>query len=176
MSMNQNDFKSAIKSAVVPWNSFPAAKIVMVLAVLMAAFWPLYGVWIPPLSDLPEHIITSKLLWEALRGTSSLDLDVPWFLGYRLFAILAATLIELSYRLGISLDYLPMILVFALIGFHVLVVSAIFLLTTKPRDKAALVRTLCLAGSRSNVFSLLVYWICGIHSRRNSGSRRDRIQ
>ena len=72
-----------------------------VIAVVLSAV-PLYFILYPPLVDLPEHILISKLLWETVRGVSELDLEITWFLGYRLFPVLMLVIFSILDLLGLS--------------------------------------------------------------------------
>src|SRR5262245_55678618 len=64
------------------------ALLVMILVAVLIALVPLYGILFPPLADLPQHILVNKLLWERLSGVSHLDLEISWFLGYRLLSFI----------------------------------------------------------------------------------------
>lgn len=97
----------------------------MILAVILIALIPLYGVLFPPLVDLPEHILISKLLWEKVSGVSHLDLEVSFFLAYRLFPAFMLIVISLCKLGGISFVYLPKIVATALLSFHAVVVVTI---------------------------------------------------
>ncbi len=92
---------------------------------------PLYFTLIPPLVDLAEHIMISKLLWEKLAGLSHLDIEISSFLGYRLLPYSIAGLIAIFKTLGISLIYLPKTVAFALIAFHSSVVMTILYFTAR---------------------------------------------
>lgn len=96
----------------------------MSLLVGLIALVPLYGVLFPPLVDLPEHILLSKLLWEKLSGVSHLDLEISWYLGYRLFTALTLILIHFFKLGGISLVYFPMTVAMMLMSLHAIVVVA----------------------------------------------------
>jgi len=97
----------------------------MILLVVLIALVPLYGILFPPLVDLPEHILISKLLWEKLSGVSHLDLEISWFLGYRLFPAFMLVVIPLCKLCGISFLYLPRIVTMALISLHAIIVATI---------------------------------------------------
>lgn len=97
----------------------------MILLVVLIALVPLYGILFPPLVDLPEHILISKLLWEKLSGVSHLDLEISWFLGYRLFPAFMLVVIPLCKLCGISFVYLPRIVTMALISLHAIIVATI---------------------------------------------------
>ncbi len=88
----------------------------MVLLVVLIALVPLYGILFPPLVDLPEHIVISKLLWEKLSGVSHLDLEISFFVGYRLFPTFMMIVIPFCSLLGISFVYLPRIVTMTLIS------------------------------------------------------------
>src|SRR5204862_1844664 len=107
------------------WIRANGALCAVTLFVLLFALIPLYGILFPPLTDLPEHILVSKLLWEKLSGASRLDLQISWFLGYRLFPALMMVVMPVCKLFGISFVYLPKIAVTILISIHALVVSAI---------------------------------------------------
>src|SRR5688572_28167530 len=68
-----------------PWLRTNKALLTLALLLGLIAWIPLYGILFPPLVDLPEHILISKLLWEKLTGVSHLDLEISWILCYRLF-------------------------------------------------------------------------------------------
>ena len=82
------------------------------------ALVPLYGVLFPPLVDLSEHMLMSKLLWEKLSGVSHLDLEIPFFLGYRLFPALTMVIFLFCKLWGISFVNLPMIVAIVLVSLH----------------------------------------------------------
>ena len=98
----------------------------MILLVALLALVPLYGILFPPLVDLPEHILISKLLWEKLTGISHLDLEVSTFLGYRLFPALMMIVIPFCKLWGISFVYLPKVVAMTLISLHAVVIVTIF--------------------------------------------------
>src|SRR5688572_4408223 len=64
------------------------ALFLIVLVVISITLVPLYGILFPPLVDLPEHLLVSKLLWETVFHVSRLDLEISWYLSYRLFSFL----------------------------------------------------------------------------------------
>src|SRR5204863_9995232 len=101
------------------------ALFIMLAVVVPLTLVPLYGVLVPPTVDLIEHIMISKLLWEKLAGVSHLDIEISWFLGYRLIPIIAVSLIALFKQLGVSLVYLPSTILWGLAAFHAAVVVAI---------------------------------------------------
>ena len=107
---------------------------VMILVVVLVALIPLYGILFPPLADLPQQILVNKLLWEKLSGVSHLDLEISWFLGYRLFSFLILVIIAFCKLWGISLVYLPKIVVTALISLHATVVATVIYLELKNRS------------------------------------------
>lgn len=92
---------------------------------------PLYGILFPPTVDLIEHVFISKLLWEKLAGVSHLDLEISWFLGYRLIPIIAVSLISLFKWIGVSLVYLPKTILWSLAAFHTAVVVAIVYMSVR---------------------------------------------
>ena len=98
--------------------------LVMTVVIILAALIPLYGVLFPLNVDLAEHILISKLLWEKLSGVTHLDIEVSYFLGYRLSPIILATIIATCSVLGISLIYVPILSVVTLITGHAVVVVA----------------------------------------------------
>ena len=91
------------------WIGVNRALFVMIALVGLTALIPLYGILFPPLVDLPEHILISKLLWEKVSGVSHLDLEVSFFVGYRLFPAFMLVVISLCKLGGISFVYLPKI-------------------------------------------------------------------
>ncbi|HEV2842243.1 MAG TPA: LamG domain-containing protein [Chthoniobacterales bacterium] len=107
------------------WIGTNRALFLMIPVVVLIALIPLYGVLFPPLVDLPEHLLISKLLWEKLSGISRLDLEVSWFLGYRLFPALMMVVIPFCKLWGISFVYLPNIVATALMSLHATVVVVI---------------------------------------------------
>jgi len=109
----------------VEWIRTNKALFAMILLVGLIALVPLYGVLFPPLVDLPEHILISKLLWEKLAGVSHLDLEISRLLGYRLFPAFMLIVLPLCKAGGISFVYVPIIVAMALISIHAVVVGAI---------------------------------------------------
>jgi hypothetical protein len=107
------------------WVRTNKALFLMILLVVLIALVPLYGILFPPLPDLPEHILISKLLWEKLSGVSHLDLEISLFLGYRLFPAFMMIVIPFCKLWGISFVYLPKIVAMALISLHAMVVVTI---------------------------------------------------
>ncbi|MFT3744908.1 MAG: hypothetical protein QM785_11535 [Pyrinomonadaceae bacterium] len=75
----------------------------VVFAVAVVALIPVYGVLYPPLSDLVQHVLVNKLLWEKIAGVSNLDLEVSGYLGYRLLSVLIVVLISACKLFGIPL-------------------------------------------------------------------------
>jgi hypothetical protein len=122
------------------WVSAKKALLLMVLFVGLIAWVPLYRILFPPLVDLPEHILLSKLLWEKLCGVSHLDLEISWFLGYRLFTALMLIVIPFFDLCRISLVYLPQTVAMTLMSIHVVVVATILFsgLKRKSWDSCAL--------------------------------------
>jgi hypothetical protein len=118
----------------VGWIRTNKALFVMIMLVGLIALVPLYGVLFPPLVDLPEHILISKLLWEKLSGISHLDLEISRLLGYRLFPIFMMIVLPLCKAGGISFVYVPIIVAMALISIHVMVVGAILCSGLKSRS------------------------------------------
>ena len=109
----------------VGWIRANKALFLMILLVGVIALVPLYGILFPPLVDLPEHILISKLLWEKLSGVSHLDLEISRLLGYRLFPAFMMIVLPLCKAGGISFIYVPIIVAIALISIHAAVVGAI---------------------------------------------------
>jgi hypothetical protein len=117
----------------------------MILPVALIALFPLYGILFPPLVDLPEHLLISKLLWEKLSGVSHLDLEVSFFLAYRLFPAFMLVVIPFCKFLGISLVYLPRIVATALISFHAIVVVSILYFGLRDKSWKSCALAVCLA-------------------------------
>lgn len=90
--------------------AFVAAAVVVMLI-------PFFGVMYPSLVDLPEHLLTSKILWETLAGTSSLGYTESTFVGYKLFPYLVLVVMLHFKVLGVSLIYLPVFMSMALAAF-----------------------------------------------------------
>lgn len=107
------------------WVRANKAPLLMAALVVAIAWVPLYGILFPPLVDLPEHILISKLLWEKLAGVSHLDLEISSFLGYRLFPAFMMVVIPFCKLWGISLVQLPRLVPMALMGLHAMVVLTI---------------------------------------------------
>ena len=83
-------------------------RMVAFLAVLsIIALYPLYGVVYPLLTDLQHHVLVNKLVWEHLSGSSRLDLELSWYLGYRLPTLLIVPMIGAMSITGVSLIWLP---------------------------------------------------------------------
>ena len=95
---------------------------------------PFYGVLIPANVDLPEHILISKLLFEKLTGETGLNMEVSFFLAYRMIPVLFASIIAACKLLGIPLLYLPKIVVTVLLITHVTVVMTILYGSLRNRD------------------------------------------
>jgi hypothetical protein len=127
------------------WVKANKALLVLALLVGLIAWVPLYGILFPPLVDLPEHILISKLLWEKLRGISHLDLEISWLLGYRLFPAFMMLLIPLCKLLGISFVYLPRIVAMTLMAFHVLAIVALLYFPLKDRSWKSGLLAACLS-------------------------------
>jgi hypothetical protein len=117
--------------------------LILVLLVSVIALVPLYGIAFPPLVDLPEHILISKLLWEKLSGVSHLDLETSWFIGYRLFPIFMLVVFPLCKLLGISFIYLPRIVPITLICTHAIVVAVTLYAGVKSRSWKSWVLAVC---------------------------------
>ena len=125
------------------WLRTNKAMFVMILLVVLIALVPLYGILFPPLVDLPEHIIISKLLWEKLSGVSHLDLEVSLFLGYRLFPAFMMLVIPFCKLWGISFVYLPKIVAMALISLHAMVVVTILYFGLKDKSWKSCTLAVC---------------------------------
>src|SRR6266446_7659226 len=125
------------------WLRTNQAMFVMILLVVLIALVPLYGILFPPLVDLPEHILVSKLLWEKLSGVSHLDIEVSLFLGYRLFPALMMIVIPFCHLWGISFVYLPKIVAMTLISIHAIVVAAILCSGLKSKSWESYILAVC---------------------------------
>lgn len=121
------------------------ALFLMIGSVVLIALTPLYGILFPPLVDLPEHILISKLLWEKLSGVSGLNLELSPFLGYRLFPALMMVVISFCKLCGISLVYLPRITSMGLISLHAGVVVTVLYFGLKDRSWRSCVHAVCFA-------------------------------
>ena len=108
--------------------------LLVLLIFCLALTSPFFGILYPPLVDLPEHLLISKLLWEKLMGISNLDLEISTFLGYKLFPYTAVVVISLCRTLGISLLNLPIIITVGLIITHVITVVGILYPGLKGRE------------------------------------------
>ncbi|HYJ04482.1 MAG TPA: LamG domain-containing protein [Chthoniobacterales bacterium] len=142
----------AVKPDNVSWLSkggawIRANKIPFILTSVLGliAWVPLYGILFPPLVDLPEHILISKLLWEKLTGVSHLDLEISWILGYRLFPIFMMIVIPWFKLLGISFVFLPRTVAMALLAIHVIAVVAVLFSPLKNKSWKSCVLAACLA-------------------------------
>jgi DNA-binding beta-propeller fold protein YncE len=127
------------------WIRTDKALFLMILFVVLIALVPLYGFLFPPLHDLPEHIIISKLLWEKLSGVSHLDLEISWFLGYRLFPALMLIVIAFCKLWGVSFVYLPKIVPMALISLHAMVVVTILYFGLKDKSWKSCALAACIS-------------------------------
>jgi len=127
------------------WIRTNKALCLTVLVVGLIALVPLYGILFPPLVDLPEHILLTKLLWEKLTGTSHLDLQVSYYLGYRLFTAITLIIIPFFKLCGISLVYLPATVATALMSLHVLVVATILCSGLKNKSWQSCILAICLS-------------------------------
>jgi hypothetical protein len=117
---------------------FPMMTLVVVIALV-----PLYGILFPPLVDLPEHLLISKLLWEKLSGVSHLDLEVSYFLAYRLFPALMMIVIPFCKLWGISLVYLPKMVATVLMSLHAVVVTSILYFGLKDKSWKSCTLAVC---------------------------------
>lgn len=125
------------------WITNNKALFAIVLVVVLISLSPLYGILFPPLADLPQQILVNKLLWEKLWGTSQLDLEVSSFLGYRLPTLFILIIISFCKLCGISLEYLPKIVVMVLISFHSIVVAAILYFGLKDKSRQSYALAIC---------------------------------
>jgi hypothetical protein len=125
------------------WIAANKAMFLIIALITFIALIPLYGVLYPPVVDLPEHILVSKLLWEKLTGTSHLDLTISWFLGYRLFPILMLVLFSFCTLFRISFGYLPAIVAGTLISIHAIVIVSIVYFQLRIKSRKALALAVC---------------------------------
>ncbi|HEV2842242.1 MAG TPA: LamG domain-containing protein [Chthoniobacterales bacterium] len=116
------------------WLRNNRALFLMISLVVLIALIPLYGILFPPLVDLPEHLLISKLLWEKLSGVSRLNLELSFFLGYRLIPALMMVVIPFCKLWGISFVYLPRIVTMTLMSLHAVVVVTILSFGLKDRS------------------------------------------
>ena len=77
------------------------------LALLALTLVPMWGIRVPLLVDLPEQLAVAKLFAEKLSGESALNIEIPPYVGYRFFPVLAAATLRLFGLLGINVAYLP---------------------------------------------------------------------
>ena len=113
--------------------------------VVSLALIPLYGILFPPLTDLPHHVIINKLLWEKLAGVSNLDLEVSYYLGYRLSTWIMVGLIAALKWLGLSLVYLPSMTAAVFMGLHAMVVVTVLYFGLSERSWRSLALAACFA-------------------------------
>lgn len=106
----------------------------MVLVVGLIALVPLYGILFPPLVDLPEHILITKLLWEKLAGVSHLDLEISRLIAYRLLPVLLLVVIVVCKVCSVSLVVLPKIVPMTLISIHAIIVVPVFYFVLKDKS------------------------------------------
>lgn len=116
------------------WLRTNKALFVMILVVGVIALIPLYGVLFPPLVDLPEHILITKLLWEKLTGVTHLDLEISRLIAYRLLPTLLLLVIGVCKFCGASLVVLPRIVPMTLISIHAMVVVTAFYFALKDKS------------------------------------------
>jgi NO-binding membrane sensor protein with MHYT domain len=116
------------------WIRTNKALLSLALVLGLIAWIPLYGILFPPLVDLPEHILISKLLWEKVTGATHLDLEISWILGYRLFPAFMMIVFPWCKLWGIPFVFLPRLVAMALIALHAIVIAA--LLFSRLRDKS----------------------------------------
>jgi sugar lactone lactonase YvrE len=115
----------------------------MILAIALAALIPLYGILFPPLADLPQQILVNKLFWEKVAGVSHVDLEISWFLGYRLISLVILAVIEALRLCGASLVHLPNAIVLTLICLHTAIVVTVLHSGLKDRSQRSLVLAAC---------------------------------
>ena len=108
--------------------------LLLIFGAVFVVLIPFYGVLYPPLVDLPEHLLTTKLLWEALTGTSNLNIEVSTFVGYKLFPYSMLPVIFVFRSLGISLLYLPLFISMALAALFATCVATILRLELPERS------------------------------------------
>jgi len=134
---------SAYISECMMWIRTNKALFLIVLVVVLIALIPLYGVLFPPLVDLSEQMLMSKLLWEKISGTSHLDLEIPLFLGYRLFPALTMVIFPFCKLWGISFVYLPMVVAMVLISLHAMVVVTILYFGLRDKSWSSCALAVC---------------------------------
>ena len=122
-----------------------ANKVVIGISALLGLLvWvPLYGILFPPLVDLPEHLLISKLLWEKLTGVSHLDLEISWILGYRLFPVLMMIVFPLAKLVGISFVFLPRLVAMSLMALHVITIATLLFSQLKERTWKSVALAAC---------------------------------
>lgn len=128
MQANSSDNYPSVSELIARgWQRLVSRKYVLLGMVVIAAVTtlPLHFVTFPPNVDLPEHVLISKLLFEKLSGVSSLDMEISYFIAYRLIPIIFVTLFFIFQGLGISLLVFPKVVVVLLTAFHSFIVSRI---------------------------------------------------
>lgn len=125
------------------WLRTNKALFIVVLLVGLIALVPLYGALFPPLVDLPEHILVSKLLWEKLCGISHLDLEYSVYIGYRFFTALALIAISFFTLCRISFVYLPATMAITMMSLHAIVVALILWSGLKDKSWKSCALTVC---------------------------------
>lgn len=127
----------------VAWVRTNKAMLLMILTIIIFALIPLYGVLYPPVVDMGEHILVSKLLWEKLTGTSHLELTISWFLGYRLFPLLMLTILPFFNLFQLEPSWLPGFVASTLISIHVIVIVAVLSFQLQDKSSQSLLLTGC---------------------------------
>lgn len=145
MDKAESESKLVHKRNPIAWLNAHLGLFVVILATILLALIPLYGILFPPLVDFSQHILVGKLLYEELTGTSNLDLELSWYLGYRLTSYLIALNIGILNVLGISLVYLPNIIAILLVSLHALIVVPILNFGRRSKDWKSAGLTICFA-------------------------------
>ena len=136
---------SALVDKAGTWIKTNRAGLALTVLVGLMALIPLYGILFPPLVDLPEHLLISKLLWELVCGISHLDLEISWLLGYRLFPALMMIVFPLCKLLGISFVQLPRTVAMTLIAFHVLAIVSLLYSALKEKSWKSSILAACIS-------------------------------
>jgi hypothetical protein len=92
--------------------------IFVISAVVLLVALPLTISLVPPMVDLPEHVMMGKYFRDALAGNSSASsLEIDWYLGYRLLSLSLASLFGIFNFFGLSYRYIPQITSILIIAF-----------------------------------------------------------
>lgn len=121
----ESSFAGGLLQSVKQWLRSKRVSLAVATGLIALMWLPFYANLYPPLVDLPEHLLVSKLLWETLVGTSTLDLQLTSFLGYKLFPYLSLLFIAPFKLFGVSLIYLPKAVSVALIALFSSIVATI---------------------------------------------------